>query len=656
MEELVAKASPGADFAASQVLANLESKLFNRRRDPVHVGRYIIERRLGSGGSSTVYCAYDPQKDRRVALKLLHPGDGARQAAAQARLFREAQTLAKIDHPNVVKIYDVGTYDSSVFEPAGPTKRSGEPGVYVAMELIDGMTLDSWLRVRPRTWREIRDVFVKAAWGLAAAHAKGLIHRDFKPANVLVGRDGRVRVADFGLARNAGPGGSGADVSALSGSLEQLTATGAMVGTPRYMAPEQFGGGRVDARADQFSFCVALYEALWGRPPFAANTAGELLFVMTTEGPAPPPPTEVPPAIWQALRRGLSAKPDQRFESMRALMIALQSGPARRRSSPLPVVLGVVAVVLLAGGIGAWLLLTEPTDDETPVETKVAEAQPDSTPDPTHDPTPELKTDSGPKPPEPEPEPAPAAEPVARPETPNAPPDPGAHAQALSALSDTNMFEDPLGAYAQVDQAAAGGASDLSIAGALLQGIMPQDAGKAAPREPAWDQTQTLTCGVGDNLVIRDATIEIAAGDGPAFSANNGCILRIEGGTITADVIVQTQHAKSVELNNATVTARKTVVDTSYSPVTLRELTMTEPAGETAIVASHARVLVVESDLSGATAIDAKTASAIELEGGSITGTDSAAIARHDATIRTDGTTIKGKTQEMSTGTIEVRR
>ena len=208
----------------------------------------------------------------------------------------------------------------------------------------------------------------------------------------------------------------------------------------------------------------------------------------------------------------------------------------------------------------------------------------------------------------------------------------------------------------QVDEASAGGASDLSIAAALVQGILPKDADTVAPREPAWDQTRTLTCGAGDNLVIRNATVEIPEGKGPAFAANNGCRLRIEGGTITADVIVAGQHAKSIELNNATVTARKTVIDASHSPVTLRELTMTEPAGETAVVASHSRILIVDTDLTGKTAVDAKTMSAIELEGGSITGTDAAAVARHDATIRTDGTTIDGDTNEMSTGKIEVRR
>ena len=194
------------------------------------------------------------------------------------------------------------------------------------------------------------------------------MHRDFKPANVLVGRDGRVRVADFGLARTAGhhghPGTGGADASALSGSLEQLTATGAMIGTPRYMAPEQFAGGRVDARADQFSFCVALYEALWGRPPFSANTAGELLFVMTTDGPADPPPSDVPPTVWQALRRGLSAKPGERFETMRALMLALQSRPTSTGNA-LPVALALGAVLLVAAGVAAWWFLN--TDDDPTV-------------------------------------------------------------------------------------------------------------------------------------------------------------------------------------------------------------------------------------------------------------------------------------------------
>ena len=621
-------------------------------------GQYVVQSVLGRGGMGIVYRAHHLSLERAVALKLHGGGGGGSGSSTEtARLEREAKAMARLNHPNVIGVYDVGTHEGNLF---------------IALELVEGGTLDHACGGRP--WQGVLQLYLQAAEGLAAAHEAGLVHRDFKPANVLVGRDGRVRVADFGLARNAGPGGSGADVSALSGSLEQLTATGAMVGTPRYMAPEQFGGGRVDARADQFSFCVALYEALWGRPPFAATTAGELLFVMTTDGPAPPPPSDVPPAIWDALRRGLLAKPEQRFESMRALMRALQSSPSRRKNSPLPVVLGIAAVVLLAGGIGSWLVLADPDDDDDDdddaVVTKLAEAEPEPSPERTPEPPP----DPTPAPEVPDPVPSPAAElergpaadavsgaPNAPPNAPvNAPPtppaDPGAQKQALSELSDTNMFEDPLAAYAQADQAAAGGASDLSIAGALLEGIMPEDAAKAAPREPAWDQTKTLTCGAGDNLVIRDATIVIAEGEGPAFAAKNGCILRIEGGTITADVIVQTQHAKSVELNKATVTARNTVVHAKHSKVTLRELTMTEPAGETAVLSLHSRILVVDSDLKGKTAVDAHGESAIELEGGSIEGRETAAIARHAASIRTDGTTIRGETKEVSTGTIEVRR
>jgi serine/threonine protein kinase len=214
--------------------------------DGSRVDRFVILRRIGRGGMGIVYAAYDPELDRKVALKLLRPEAANRTDYAdwRARLLREAQAMARISHPHVVTVYEVGTFQSQVF---------------VAMELCEGPTLAEWLRAARRPWREVLAVFRDAGRGLAAAHAAGLVHRDFKPQNVLLGSDGRARVADFGLVRPSGVDlprepteaetGDGASPLTLP-----LTQTGAILGTPAYMAPEQYRGHKGDARTDEFSF------------------------------------------------------------------------------------------------------------------------------------------------------------------------------------------------------------------------------------------------------------------------------------------------------------------------------------------------------------------------------------------------------------------
>ena len=222
------------------------------------VGRYVVLDLVGEGAMGQVYAAYDPVLDRKVAIKLLHPlVEGAE---AQERLLREAKSLARVAHPNLVGVHDAGAFRDSVF---------------IAMEFVEGQTLRAWLQPRTRNQREVLDAFLQAGRGLAAAHAAGLVHRDFKPENVLVGRDGRVRVSDFGLARDVAEPSRPAELAPDAALLETpklQTATGALVGTPAYMAPEQLAGRRADARADQFSFAVALYEGLSGQRPFIRNS------------------------------------------------------------------------------------------------------------------------------------------------------------------------------------------------------------------------------------------------------------------------------------------------------------------------------------------------------------------------------------------------
>ncbi len=300
------------DVEAEQAREAIRSRLFPTQARELVIGRYRVDRRLGAGGMGVVFAAHDPELQREVALKLLHPEPGEEGRNA-TRLLREARAMAKLAHPNVVAVFDVGEHGDRVF---------------VAMELVAGRSLDLWLTDRERDWPEVLDVFVQAARGLAAAHRAGLVHRDFKPENVLMGEDGRVRVGDFGLAREHD---EELEITAevLDVRNHAVTRTGAIVGTPAYMSPEQFDGGPIDARSDQFSFCVALWEALFGRRPFAGRNLRALQRSVSEGEVRAPPPTNVPPRVLAALRRGLSVDPDERFPDMDALAAEL-APPSRR--------------------------------------------------------------------------------------------------------------------------------------------------------------------------------------------------------------------------------------------------------------------------------------------------------------------------------------
>ncbi len=273
------------------------------------IGRFAVKHKLGEGGMGVVYAAHDAELDRDVAIKLLR-SDSGDASSARARLLREARAMARLSHPNVITIYDVGTIGEHVF---------------IAMELVHGTNLRSWLKQRPRTWRGALECFVEAGRGLAAAHGAGIIHRDFKPDNVLVGDDGRVRVLDFGLARasDSEPDEVTPDADSFSPAdvMERLTLTGAVIGTPGYMAPEQWRGGIIDHRTDQFAFCVALWEALFGQRPFGGSGATAIASrVMAGDIRRPPEDRNVPAWLVRVLRRGLSVAPGDRYRSMDALL------------------------------------------------------------------------------------------------------------------------------------------------------------------------------------------------------------------------------------------------------------------------------------------------------------------------------------------------
>ena len=299
-------------------------------------GRYLVTKRLGAGGAGTVHAAYDPELDRRIALKLLHrrwSEQGTDQHPDWRRLVVEARALARLSHPNVVVVYEVGI----------------EGGLaYLATELVDGTDLAHWLAAPPRpSWSAILDAFVAAGRGLAAAHDARVIHGDFKPANVLIGSDGRPRVADFGVARvhpSTDPHETGRSVDE-PGDLD-TTARG-LVGTPYYMAPEQLDGGRADERSDQYSFCLALLESLLGRRLYDAPSVPALVTAKLVPVEQRGDLEEAPRPLRAALQRGLAISPDARHPSMPALLDALTGWRARRRRQRIGVALGGA----IAGGV-----------------------------------------------------------------------------------------------------------------------------------------------------------------------------------------------------------------------------------------------------------------------------------------------------------------
>jgi serine/threonine protein kinase len=318
------------------------------------IGRYTVLGPIGQGGMGLVLRALDPQLRREVAIKLLRPGRGGLAEEMQARMLREARAMAALSHPNVVPIYDIGEHAS---------------GLYIAMQFIAGANMSAWLRRERPPWRRVLGVFRAAGRGLAAAHAAGLVHRDFKPANVIVGDDGRVRVVDFGLARTFDDDDAADDDGTSDDDgLGSITRPGIIVGTPAYMAPEQFGGTPADARADQYGFCVALYEALYGRLPFTADSGRErannmrLLVAAKRTGRLAPPPkdTEVPIALWDVIARGLQPDPAKRFAGMPDLLrelrrISESAEPAALRSrKPAAFIVVAVALLLVAVVLASW--------------------------------------------------------------------------------------------------------------------------------------------------------------------------------------------------------------------------------------------------------------------------------------------------------------
>ena len=387
-DELATKSTRSGLGAAIEAPEPTEPLRARRTR----IGRYLVLNELGEGGMGVVYRAYDPELDRQVAIKLL--GQGFSQTSRK-RLERETRALARLSHPNVIQVYDAGIHEDQVF---------------LAMELVEGQTLGEWCQGKPRpAWQEVVDAFVAAGQGLAAAHAKELIHRDIKPSNLLVGCDGRVRVADFGLAaaaalpvsndavdrkivylrRDSGRSSANSghpwqstlllhslpsDSGTLSNQLdERLTRTGTLMGTLPYMAPEQHLGAAVGPAADQYSLCVSLYQGLYGQLPFSTpsrcgNPIQWLKEKVAADVTAPPSGHTVPAWLHRVVIRGLAIQPEDRYPSVSELVAALQNDPTRQQRARVRLfaMLGASALVaaMIGGASSAWLAAKSPSCDQ----------------------------------------------------------------------------------------------------------------------------------------------------------------------------------------------------------------------------------------------------------------------------------------------------
>jgi serine/threonine protein kinase len=580
---------------------------------------YRIDGIIGAGAMGVVYRAHHLRLDRAVALKLRRTA-----SLDHARLEREARAMARLSHPNVVAVYDVGTWDADV---------------YIAMEFVEGCSLRAWLETARRPWRDVLEACMQAGRGLAAAHAAGIVHRDFKPDNVLVGTDGRVRVADFGIARGGAVPLADGSGSAVLGP--DLTGTGGMPGTPAYMAPEQFGGF-ADAKSDVFAFCVVLYEGLFGARPFGGSSLPELLFNVS-KGNVRKPPTdsEVPDVVTRLVLAGLAVDPAARLPSMALLLDLLGRAVAPKLGRRIAIAVTATGLALVAAAfLVAWWLWP------SQVETPPGDGSGDLVivnPLPGQSVTLELA------PPEPTSDIV-----VAEPEPPPPPPPTAAELEqkerdGLTALSDTvrgKPVDDPDDFEGLME------ADDTEIIKAALGGMLAKDADAHADKgnfvKPQWDGKSRLVCTMGDKFLIENLEIDVS---GTAITAMYGCQLHLVNCAAKADTIVQAMLRSEVTITGGTMTPTNAFLQNMFGFVTVAGVKV-EGEPLYGVDASGGTTEIVDSDLRGKTALKANQKARVRVKGGSITGTDAAVESMHGATVELENTRRTGELAKKHSGRI----
>ncbi len=558
---------------------------------------FRVERALGSGAMGVVLLATHLPLDRQVALKV-HRANNPHDVA---RLAREAKALARVHHPNVVGIYDVREFDGSLF---------------VAMEFVDGASARAWLQRPGLSWRVRLNMCLDAAAGLAAAHAAGLVHRDFKPENILVGNDGTVAVADFGLART--PGATSGRSEGFDVSVdEQLTADGAIAGTPAYMSPEQWAGTEVDARSDVFALCVVIYEALYGERPFRGQTLAELAF-MVQEGEVCPPPADAEPprALFEVLRRGLRVDPELRIASVPTLLVELNG--VLRAPARLGVALAVgltVALALLIAGVAA--MLWQASDDESTQVLVIGSEDEDDE------------------------EPAPTVEAVVQARKVEA-------RERVEKVRELDLYGDPdqvaQGVGDLLDAYDRGDASLGDVIGATQAAVANSQEkldDKGYTLTP-WDGETPFVCGMNQRVELRG--VEAEFDEGPAIEMEVGCGLRLIDTHIVAPVIVASRIAHALTIEGGELRATDAVLDVQL--VDSVELHDVEIVGEPEIglkVGMRTQVRLEDTTVRGRIGLQVGMHSVVDVVRGRVVGKAAAIDAQMHGTVRLQGADVEGR-------------
>lgn len=608
-------AGPGADVATEAGQPDSSHQAQAAQLAPLRLavgdvvgGCFRIERRLGAGGMGMVYLATHLQLERLVALKVHRSGS----AEDQARLAREAKAMARLSHPGVIGVYDVRTHEGTLF---------------IAMEFIDGCNGREWLAERRHGLTARLRLVLSVAEGLAAAHQAGLVHRDLKPENVLVGNNGRVVVADFGLARATRVVGAAAEASSQASLDVELTQAGAVMGTPAYMAPEQFSAGPVDARADQFALAIVAYEAAYGVRPFSAKSLPELVYQVTQHVVRPPPSeTDVSPAIDEVLLRGLAPDPGQRFASVAAFALALRAAMRAPRRGALVIAVSSL-VVLLALGAAGLAYFYDSWSDQRPRAVLSQTFDGTGLSAPLDSVSAELLAEAS------------ANVVEARREN--------RAARAVERLGKSGtMFDDPDAFSADIADAVDNDASVGSLLGAVLEN---QRKSAAAARDAplqrvAWDGKTTLDCGLGNRLLVEGVDADVPSG--PAIRVAAGCTIKIVDSTIRADTIVEGTMPDLVHLEGSGLQPRKQLLNIKLGRlVILQDVELEEPTSGAAVeFGMRTNAELRNCTLRGEPALRAAMHTKIDVTAGRLISEDVAIDAQMHAKVALTGTKLDGRT------------